>query len=86
MTSKKQLRQMKEIVDDGKWNFVLVRGIVFWGGGMALFMILFNKFILGEEMNIIDINIFLIIFTIGGLIWGLIVWESMKKKIRENGH
>lgn len=68
---------LKEIIAQGKWNYVLTHGSRY-----ALFMFLFfwffTKFILEEEFYI---RFNLIIWGIAGLIVGFWGWSRINKKI-----
>ena len=74
---KTQKAKLKEIVEGGKWNYVLGRGSMY-GLGMFLFFWFFTKFILEEEFYV-GLNI--IIWGIAGLIFGLWTWSNINKKL-----
>lgn len=77
--NKKQRAELKEIVDGGKWNYVLARGSMY-GLGMFLFFWFFTKFIFEEEFYV---GLNLIIWGIAGLIFGLWTWNNINKKLKE---
>jgi len=76
---KKQKAKLKELVEGGKWNYVLT-----YGSRYALFMFLFfwffTKFILEEEFWV---GLNLVIWGIAGLIIGLWGWSNINKKLKE---
>ena len=79
--NEKQREKYKEWIEKGKWNFVF--RIVYCGFGIAMLMILFDKFILEYKIDSLDVFIYLIILGIGGFIAGLWIWGKMNKKIEE---
>jgi len=76
---KKQKEKFKELVQMGKWNYVLT-----YGSRYALFMFLFfwffTKFIFEEEFYV---GFNMIIWGIAGLIIGLWGWSNINKKLKE---
>ncbi len=81
--NKKQKEKLKEIIGGGKWNYVLTRGVVYFGGIMFFFFILWQKFVLEEKIESSDIIFNFIIWAIAGLIFGLWTWSSINKKFKE---
>jgi len=71
--------KLKELVEMGKWNYVLGYGSWF-AIIMFLAMWFFTKFILEKEFYV-GMNI--IIYGIGGLVIGLWGWSNINKKIKE---
>jgi len=78
--TKQEKEKLKGVIAQGKWNFILVRGMLLWGGLTAFLIILFDKFILGEPLDMVDINVIIIIFLIGGLVLGYWTWSKINKK------
>ncbi|MCR4284719.1 MAG: hypothetical protein NUV97_01580 [archaeon] len=76
---KTQKAKLKEIVDGGKWNYVLSKGSMY-GLGMFLLFWFFTKFILEEEFYV-GLNI--VIWGIAGLVFGLWTWSNINKKLKE---
>ena len=74
--------KLEETIKHGKWNFILIKGVLYFGGIMFLFMTLFDKFILGYEIDNSTIYFNMVIWGIGGLIFGLWCWSAMKKKYK----
>lgn len=80
--NKKQKEKLKEIIEEGKWNYVFKYGLS-WGFLMAMFFILFEKFIYEYKINSSDVLFNFIIFGIAGLIVGLIGWKRINKKVKQ---
>jgi hypothetical protein len=73
-------KRLKEIIKKGKWNFVLIDGMLRWGIIMTIFFLLFQKFVFNWEIDSFTIISTLVIFLIGGLVWGLWVWNRIEKQ------
>lgn len=80
---KTQKAKLKELVEGGKWNYVFIHGILTYGVFGSLIFIFIQKFIFGQDYDLIDINITIIIFGIGSLILGLWGWSNINKKLKE---
>ena len=80
--NKVQKEKLKEYVDMGKWNYVFTYGVVRWGMLCALLIILFNKFILDQKITSFDVSLNIILWGIGGLIFGLWTWGNINKKLK----
>ena len=76
------MKKYKEIIEAGKWNFVLRYGII-WGFFMAIFFILLDKFIYESEVTANDVTFNFILFVIFGLIVGLWTWKIINKKVKK---
>jgi hypothetical protein len=72
----KQEEKLKQLIENGKWNYVLTYGS-FYALFMFMFFWFFTKFILEEEFYV---TFNLIIWGIAGLIFGLWGWSSINKK------
>ncbi len=79
---KKQKEKLKGIIEGGKWNYIL-KMVLYFGGFMSLFFILWQKFIFEEKIESSDILFNIILFGIGGLIVGLWTWSHINKKFKE---
>ncbi len=77
--NKAQKQKLKEIVKQGKWNYVLGYGSMY-ALFMFLFLWFFTKFIFEEEFYV---GLNMIIWGIAGLIIGLWGWSDINKKIKE---
>ena len=77
--NKAEKKKLKEIIKQGKWNYVLTYGSMY-----AIFMFLgswfFIKFI---EEGEFWVGLHMIIWGIAGLIIGLWGWSNINKKIKE---
>ncbi|MCK4997831.1 hypothetical protein KAS08_06025 [Candidatus Pacearchaeota archaeon] len=77
--NKSEKKKFKEIIKQGKWNYVLT-----YGSRYAILMFLsmwfFGKFILEEEFYV---GLNMVIWGIAGLIIGLWGWSNVNKKINE---
>jgi hypothetical protein len=77
--NKKQKEKLKEMIKEGKWNYVAKYGSQFALFGFVFFWF-FTKFVFEEEFYV-TLNI--IIWGMGGLIYGLWTWKSINKKVKK---
>jgi hypothetical protein len=68
----------------GKWHFVLVKGVLMWGGLMFLFMAV-SPVVFGfpHRVSILPPDYWIwqpLLWAAGGFGWGLWVWSSTEKK------
>ncbi len=78
--TKEEEQKLKAIIKKGKSNYVLTYGFLLWGFAVPTFIILFEKFVFGVEVNYPN-NYFFIWIPIG-LIMGFWGWKSINEKIR----
>lgn len=76
---KREQEKIKNIIEMGKWNFVLIKGVFVWGGLMCLLFIIFEKFIFEAEIDSDMILTNIAIWAIAGLIFGLWTWNRINK-------
>ncbi|WP_051412128.1 hypothetical protein [Halonatronum saccharophilum] len=73
----------EEIVEKGMFYYVVKEGIIGWGFFVGFFVFLVNIIITYRHLSIVDIFrnliINLAIFSVGGAIFGLIMWFMMEK-------
>ena len=66
----------------GKWSFILIKGVLFWGGSMFVIMGLFLPS-LTHSPNALTPRLLIanaVIWPLGGLLWGVTVWWLMERK------
>lgn len=74
--------KLKEIIEEGKWNFVFKYGLR-WGAIMFFFFILWDKFIMEYEIDTFLIVLNFIIWGVAGLIMGLWGWKRINKQAKQ---
>ena len=82
----RHMEKWENVRKEGKWRFILVHGVLFWGLMMTLTMLLFNLLIHPEKTLtwvLIEFVMYLIGFSLGGVVWGLVVWRSSEKRYNE---
>ncbi|WP_025025801.1 hypothetical protein [Caldalkalibacillus mannanilyticus] len=80
-----------EIQKRGKINFILTNGVIGWGIPTAILVFLFTQFLeFGLNFSLYfsnewvgDLLINLIVFPIGGIFFGWLLWRSVEKKNQE---
>ena len=68
----------------GKWRFVLVRGVLLWGGLMFLTMGVLIPWLThsAPEFTPRGFLVGAIVFPLGGLAWGMLVWWLGERNFR----
>ena len=68
----------------GMWNFVLAKGVGFWGGLMFVFMAVVMTVQLGYQHPRLPLvlSVALPLCAIGGLAWGLLTWYFNERIFR----
>ena len=67
----------------GMFNFVLIKGVLYWGGLMCLVFVLLSWLFMGEAFDSSVVVFNIVIWGIGGLIFGLVTWYLMGKRYKE---
>lgn len=75
--------KIEELIEGGKWNFVLVRGVLMFGGFMFIAVLLFDRFVGGYGLGDISLSFNVVIWAFAGLLWGLYMWKFMNDKLKE---
>ena len=60
----------------GKFRFMLVNGSIMWGGFMILFLNAIHLFILHDPAELTYFITSLIVWPLGGLLFGLLTWNK----------
>ena len=83
--SNSQKQKLHKIISKGKWNFILLKGVVVWGLLTAVFS---NAIQYYNNGGIYPENMWLsfIIFPIGGLAWGHYMWLYFNNKYQKLVH
>ena len=77
--------KLEKIITNGKLNYVLVHGVLGWGVVTALLFSLLRHFTIAPQ-SVGSVSINLIVFSIGGLIFGLVMWTVLKNKYARLKH
>ncbi len=64
----------------GKNRFILIRGVVIWGGLTATMAIIFNLITNPLNLTLCRLIRYYIIWQIGGYFYGLWLWNFMERK------
>ncbi|MDD2708158.1 MAG: hypothetical protein PHV34_09125 [Verrucomicrobiae bacterium] len=71
----------------GKWNFILIYGVLLWGIGSALlFSLIFPLGLgwIGERVSFMPVFVgSVILFPLGGITWGYFVWMFNEKAYKK---
>ena len=77
----KREEKFKELIKEGKWNFVFKYGLG-WGAFMFLFILFYDKIIENYSWDLLDTLFHFILLGILGLIAGLWGWSRINKKLK----
>ena len=70
------MRDWAETRKMGKQRFVLMFGVLFWGGLMGLVFPLLQYFLIGKPITVAGYIISIIIFPISGYFVGNFIWRK----------
>lgn len=71
--------KLDKIIAGGRTRYVLVRGVLLWGVTTALLVSLLMH-VLGPGLSPTAAARNFVIFPIGGIAWGLLMWHWFKKR------
>jgi hypothetical protein len=74
--------KLKNTIKKGKWHFILWHGVIGWGIPTAVLFKLIMHFT-GETSFIDGLLTTLIIFPIGGIFFGAIIWVIMNRQYQK---
>ncbi|GAA6154284.1 hypothetical protein NBRC116587_37070 [Pseudoteredinibacter isoporae] len=74
----KQQLSGKETRMEGKWRFVLIRGVLFWGGTMFIAMAFIKKPFAGGFFTAQAIT-HCVVWPLLGLLYGMLCWRFSEK-------
>jgi hypothetical protein len=68
----------------GKLSYVLRRGVLLWGGSMFVLFACWNAYQLRDHLDKLPVLLALnaVIWSLGGMSWGLWTWHSCEKRFR----
>lgn len=78
-----QFKKLAAINRKGFTRFVLVHGVIGWGVGTALLFSLI-MWIFKNESILHFLSISLIVFPIGGILWGSVMWVVINRKYKRH--
>jgi len=78
---KEEREKLQKIIKRGKWDYVCRYGLP-WGFFSFMLIILMEKFILEYEITSFDVAVDIVVWSIAGLIFGLVCWHYVNKKIK----
>lgn len=84
MTRKEeQLAQWAITRQKGKTRFILLNGALGWGLTTAVLYSLLMRLVMGSNLKTM-LPIALVLFPIGGLLWGWCVWSFNERKLQKS--
>jgi uncharacterized membrane protein len=76
METKDSALGVAKIVAQGKWRFIFTYGVTAWGLSTAALYSMVMYFI--YHWNALGIALSFVLFPIGGVVWGAIMWRRIK--------
>ncbi len=76
---KSRKERLNNIITKGKWHYILVHGVLLWGVSTAILFSIIWHFIGLSGFNTIILPS-LLLFPLGGVLWGLIMWFIIKRE------
>ncbi|MBA3031354.1 MAG: hypothetical protein FP816_21420 [Desulfobacteraceae bacterium] len=80
----KHFRKWEKIRSDGRSSFIWRKGVLQWGITISIFWSILMQIIQPQKPIWIRPLVAIILFPIGGYIWGLFVWKSTEKKYQQH--
>jgi hypothetical protein len=72
--NKKQKAKWEKLRTKGMWYFVLLYGVLWWGGFMIIATSTYDYFFGYRGFQFEDLRRTVPIYVIGGLVFGLVMW------------
>ena len=79
----KDIQRWEETRKKGKLNYVLINGLLAWGLPMFVVMTFFVMRKRGEPLRADLVAISAVLWTLGGLVFGLTIWTVSEKKYQK---
>jgi hypothetical protein len=70
-----QREYWQKVKAQGKRNYILRMGVIRWGGAMFAVMTASDLFRHAPSSYVFDVAINLLIWPLGGYLWGLLMWD-----------
>lgn len=74
-----ELQKLDALLAKGKWYFILVFGVLYWGMLVSFMVALIHYFILGDPFWA-ELQRALYIYPIGGILFGWFAWVQIHRK------
>ncbi len=76
----KQIKKWEQKRRQGKTSFIFKVGMIYWGVTVGLIWGIITPLITHGRFSLFHLIAGIIAFPIGGIFWGLIVWNISEKK------
>ena len=83
-SKQKRLKNWEATRERGMWRFILVNGIIGWGLTTAVLGLFIMSFVTPGFNTKTNISQALIIFPLGGILWGWLVWRHLEKELKNS--
>lgn len=82
-TSPKKYRRWEKQREKGQLKFILINGVLCWGGFMSVFMNLYY-YLRNGTVTIDSIAVNSFIFLVMGIIWGALTWAMSENSYQKH--
>ncbi len=79
----KQIHKWEKTRKIGKKKFIFYYGVLFWGLLTGFLFPIIGLILFKKPLSLGDFIISLIIFPLGGILFGLMVWHSSEKNFQK---
>ena len=81
--NEKQIHKWEKTRKMGKKKFIFYYGVLFWGLLTGFLFPIIGLILFKKTLSLSDFIISLIIFPLGGILFGLTMWHSSEKKYQK---
>lgn len=74
-----KVAKLEKIIKKGRMNYILFHGVLAWGVVTAILFLLIQHFT-GVPQTLESIALSLVLFPIGGIFWGSLMWVLIKNQ------
>ena len=83
----KQRAKWEKVRAGGMWRYVLIYGVLYWGGVMIVGTSIYNFFFRPYRFSLNELKFSVPVFLVGGLLFGLFGWLVSEHQYRKDpGH
>jgi hypothetical protein len=77
---KTKLEKWEKLRAKGKWNFILIYGVLLWGVSTAVLFSFILPLATGDKGSFLHVfALSIVLFPVGGIAWGYFMWIFSEK-------
>jgi uncharacterized membrane protein len=75
-----KLEKWEKLRAKGKWNYILIYGVLLWGASTAILFSLIFPLAMGGKVTFLPVfALSIVLFPLGGIAWGYFMWTFIEK-------